>query len=175
MSQLETIKEYIDMIFAEWDMGEDISKEDFLQLWIDKHSPLEEQAPPTNLTLGTLKSMKKPELQALCKERGLSDKGVKNMLIDRILGKNVSSKKTTEKKTDDILDKLLKNRPQLNIRRNLFGNYEHVETKFVFNEVSQKVVGKQEEDGKISDLTAEDIELCQEHNFTYDLPENLNV
>lgn len=181
MTELEIIEKFIDLILEEWDMGGDLTKDDFLELWMTNHPIEEEEKEPvlTNIpTISQLRSMKKTELQVLCKERGLPDKGVKNVLIDRILGRKESPQKKSKKgvkKSADILLKLMKNQPQLNIRRNLFGNYEHIETRFVFDEVNEKVIGKQQEDGKVSLLTADDIEICQQHNFNYDLPENLNV
>ena len=63
------------------------------------------------------------------------------------------------------------------MRRNNFGNYEHSETRLVFDTDDHSVVGKQSEDehgnGIVIPLTPEDIDACNRYNFNYTLPENL--
>ena len=142
----------------------------------------------------------KNELQALCRTRGLKVTGTKEQLVERLLGKEVreekkekkekktskeketvkksskESKKTTSKQVSQtsLLKKLNSEVQTLAIRRNAFGNLEHPETHFVFDKETKKVFGKQLEDGKISDLTAEDIEECKKFKFNYNIPVNLN-
>lgn len=169
MSAIEIIKEYITLVLDEWDMN-DLTREDFLKVWLDKH-PEEEKTPEKELRLGDLQNMKKAELQELCRQRKHNDKGVKQVLIGRLLGKEIVSKKKSKKQ---VLQKLVDKQPSLNISRNTHGNYEHAETGLVFDELEQQVIGKQLEDGSVKGLTAEDVQVCEEYNFLYCLPENLN-
>ena len=60
------------------------------------------------------------------------------------------------------------------IKKNAFSNFEHVETGLVFDRITQKVIGKQNKNGKIDPLTDDDIEVCNKFKFRYDVPENLN-
>ena len=61
----------------------------------------------------------------------------------------------------------------LKISRNSFGNYEHRETKLVFDPSTKEVIVIQEPDGRISDLTVEDIQMCREYRFDYRIPETV--
>lgn len=89
--------------------------------------------------------------------------------------------KTTSKKAPasatssiEVLNKITKNVPTLPIRTNAFGRLEHPETRFVFdNKKSKKVIGKQEDDGTVSELTEEDIEECKRFKFAFEMPKNL--
>ncbi len=75
-----------------------------------------------------------------------------------------------------VLKKLRANVPRHNIARNRFGNYEHAESKLVFDRDDQCVIGKQDYgSGNIIDLTDEDIETCKQYQFNYRLPENLDA
>jgi len=58
------------------------------------------------------------------------------------------------------------------MRRNKQGNYEHPETKFVFDKDTKEVYGRQGENG-VDDLTAEDIEQCKKLNFKCRMPATL--
>ena len=62
----------------------------------------------------------------------------------------------------------------IQIKRNQFGNFEHFETGLVFSKLDKKVIGKQNEDGTITELTKNDIEICNKFKFKYTIPENLN-
>ena len=62
----------------------------------------------------------------------------------------------------------------LKIARNAFGNYEHRETRLVFDPSTKEVIGIQEPDGKISELTVEDIQMCREYRFDYRIPETIH-
>ena len=64
--------------------------------------------------------------------------------------------------------------PQYTIKRNKWNNYEHEETKLVFDRESKKAYATQQDDGNLCDLTQEDIENCKKYKFEYVLPENLN-
>ena len=132
-------------------------------------------------TRGELSKMKKPELQALCREGGLKCSGTKPELIDILLAGNKPSvtqkkapvEKVPEKLQTPIATKLASQIPTIAIRRNQFGNHEHPETGLVFNKITKKVNGKQNDDGSIEDLTPAHIDMCNKHKFDYELPENL--
>ena len=117
------------------------------------------------------------ELKAILKSKGLKVGGKKADLIARILnGDDSKPKKKTkvQKNTPKIIKELTENISHIQIRRNSFGNFEHQETRLVFNKETQEVIGKQNDDGTLSDLTKEDIEMCNKYKFKYVLPENLN-
>ena len=44
----------------------------------------------------------------------------------------------------------------------------------VFNNSTKRAYGKQNDDGSVSDLTPDDIDLCHKYKFAYDIPENLD-
>lgn len=93
-----------------------------------------------------------------------------------------SEKKTTKatkaKKADvkeketAVVKKLNEGKQSYVLHRNKQGNYEHPDTKFVFDKVSKEVYGKQTDSGVVP-LTAEDIETCRKSNFKYRLPDTL--
>ena len=130
-----------------------------------------------------LLKMKKPEIQALCKKNELKYSGTKTELIDILLGcANGKSKKAPIKKTTEIkptpkptpIETLIANQSStIAIRRNQFGNHEHPETGLIFDKKTKKVIGKQNDDGSIEDLTVAYIDLCNKHKFGYVLPDDL--
>jgi hypothetical protein len=184
---LKIINEYIQLLITEYEFDEN----ELRQLWVDHRKTMPqteyiEEKQSSGLDLATLKKYKKTELQELCKEKGLKTTGVKSDLIDRILGKsppsnkpttskNSSKKKGSKKMIADILQKIMHNSNVINIRRNISGNFEHIETGFIFDEATNKVTGKQNDDGTISKLTEKDIELCKEYNFKYEIPETIEI
>jgi len=137
---------------------------------------------------------KKPELQALCRQRGVKCSGTKTELISYLLGKPASGEDGEEnekpvktsrskaKKSDDKslfvssnvpVAKQIK-KPSLALRANQFGNFEHPETSLVFNKVNSKVIGRQNPNGTIEELTNEDINTCKRYKFDFVLPTNLD-
>lgn len=138
----------------------------------------------------TLLKSKKPEIQALCRQRGLKTTGTKEELIALLIGKKdtlpkktettavTQPKKTTTKKTKPepetpVVKKLTGNITTVAIRRNQFGHHEHPETSLVFDTKTRKVIGKQNDDGTVADLTPEDIDTCNQYKFKFTRPENL--
>lgn len=134
-----------------------------------------------------LLTLKKPELQALCRKRGLKCTGTKPELIALLAGgssgveeekpktapiKEVSVKKPAT--TTPVVKKLVANALTVSIRRNQFGNHEHPETALVFDPKTKKVIGKQNDNGSVDDLTPEDIDVCNQYKFDYSVPENLD-
>ena len=89
--------------------------------------------------------------------------------------KSAKSKKQQDLAETEIkvIKKLNETKPQIVIKRNSFGNYEHADTKLVMNRESKKIVGRQQDDGTVSPLTSEDIDNCKLWKLLYDLPANL--
>ena len=128
-----------------------------------------------------LLKMTKNELVAMCKSKGLKVTGTKNELVDRIMLPTTSQsaspsggKQSVKPKSPQIVKKLAEKIPIISIKKNSFGNYEHEETGFIFDNKSQKVYGKQNKNGTISKLVHEDIDLCNKYKFDYVIPDNLN-
>ena len=130
------------------------------------------------------------ELKAICKQLKLTVGGKKQDLIDRILksrqnGSQNGLQNTTETKQETTSDKPKKKRSpnrmpnipvsSIQIKKNEHGNYEHPETKLVFNREERAVIGKQKDDGTIGVLTEEDIEVCNQFKFTYKMPEKIQT
>jgi len=128
----------------------------------------------------------KAELVALCKNKGKKCSGTKVILISRLLGKEdnddqkspihkkqTSSTKKQPEKTP-VVKKLIANIPNILIRRNQFDNYEHPETGLIFNNKEKIVIGKQNDNGNVDDLTEEDIDHCNAFKFKYKIPINLD-
>lgn len=70
-----------------------------------------------------------------------------------------------------------KNVAMIRVERNSFGNYQCLDEKvknFLIDPVSLEMIGIQNEDGKISDLSKSDIELCKELGYLFRLPLNLS-
>lgn len=125
----------------------------------------------------SLKKLNKTELKELCKSRGLKLSGTKNDIIKRLTGKEVVKTKATpksKKTTPNIVKKLIANIPKIVIRRNSHNNYEHQESGLVFNNKTSHVIGRQNDDGTIDELTEEDINQCNAFKFKYKLPQNLD-
>lgn len=120
----------------------------------------------TNKLKGELSKKKKNELVEMCKGLELDHKGNKNDLISRIV-----SEKT---KPQNIIKGIKTSINSLIIKKNKWDNYEHIPTKLVFNPSTKVVFGKQEHDGKVSKLTKQDVDLCNQYKFKYMLPSNLN-
>lgn len=134
---------------------------------------------PTSTNNSQLEKLNKKELVELCKAKGIRHTGTKNDLIVRLSGQDTitTSKKTETKATSKdppVVKNLVAKIPTVPIRRNQFGNFEHPETSLVFNNKTQKVFGKQNDDGTVEDLTPEDIDICNKYKFSYQLPENLD-
>lgn len=174
-----------------------LDKDQLLSLWfgsevksVSKKATVE-TIDMDDLSIERLHKCNKAELVALCKSKGTKCTGTKEVLIDRLLGKEESgmAKPKVEKKTEtkekpkkadraiasvDVVKKLTADIPAIPIRRNAHGNLEHPETGLVFDRKTETVIGKQEDDGTIADLTDEDIEACKRFKFKYAIPDNLD-
>lgn len=134
----------------------------------------------TEITREKILSANKDMLIAMCKKQGVKVTGKKDELIQRLVDSLSAEKKEKKveppkKNSEPPVVKAVKDRmAELAIRKNKFGNFEHTQTSLVFN-TDKMVFGRQLEDGKISELTADDIELCKKYKFPYKIPENLNT
>ncbi len=135
----------------------------------------------------------KAELTALCKKKGVKCSGTKDELIARLSEQEVpeefKSKRTkkspSEKKKDSSLSKKEEKIPVLNklkqsfdiiqLRENKFGNLVHPATDLVFDKIDRIVIGKQQDNSEISELTEEDIETCKRYKFHFRVPDNLDT
>jgi hypothetical protein len=187
----EVIHNFIQQISSKYNLDPN----DLLQIW-DCNSILTKVVPkksvvtdiPSDIDENALLQYKKPEIQALCRQRGLKCTGTKEQLIALLLSKDGSSAKLPVKKevvskksepikkvsSTPVAQKLVSSIPTVAIRRNQHGNHEHPETSFVFDKKTKKAIGKQNEDGTIDDLTSEDIDICNQWKFQYVLPDNLD-
>jgi hypothetical protein len=143
-----------------------------------------------DLSVERLNKCTKPELSALCKSKGLKCTGTKDVLLQRLLGKeesvpstkakskteNKTESKTTKSKTEKrptIIENLLAKKETKLARKNEFGNYFYPGTRIVLNDKSV-AFGTQEDDGTVSDLTPDDIEECKKFKILYKIPNNLD-
>jgi hypothetical protein len=144
-------------------------------------------------TSESLMKLTKQDLQERCKKAGLRSSGTKNELVKYLTENKSQSKiktktpppfvaqiqqeeKKEEKKpvVNSIVKKISLTVPVVNIRRNKFNNYEDVNTGLVFDNLSKKVIGKQNADGTLTELTKEDINICNKYKFPFVLPSNLD-
>jgi hypothetical protein len=191
------VESFIDKIVEKYSLD----KEELVFLWTNGAKTPKSTKPAVDLesvdmddiSLERLHKCNKAELVALCKSRGCKCTGTKEILIDRLLGKEETTKdsknkaesntetkssaktKKTERATAsiDVVKKLTADIPVIPIRRNAYGNLEHPETGLVFDRKTETVIGKQQDDGTIADLTDEDIEACKRFKFKYTTPDNL--
>ena len=137
-----------------------------------------------SFTEADLKKCRVSDLKNICREKGLSVGGTKDILISRIVENENSGSKSPKSLTPEVIKTHSDNPPvhtkissklsQIVIKRNQFGNYEHVESRLIFNNKTQKVVGKQNPDGTIEELNPETLDLCNKYGFQFDLPDNIN-
>lgn len=139
------------------------------------------------VSAGVLSGMKKDELVALAKSRGLSHTGTKDVIIARLTAgdketsqppaKVPADKRSVPAKKPSIDPKvtpIIKQSVEIRIGHNKFKNYEHTESGLVFDNINGKVIGKQNSDGSVSTLTDSDIEACKKYGFEFVIPSNLN-
>tara|TARA_B110000483_G_scaffold186800_1_gene221181 strand:+ start:2417 stop:3085 length:669 start_codon:yes stop_codon:yes gene_type:complete len=110
-----------------------------------------------NSIVSQLASLKKPDLEKRCKDLGFPFSGKsKQQLLDIL-----STKPEMQKK------------PQVPVKKNQHGNYEHPNYHFVFS-CNGVIFGKQV-GCKVADLSKEDIVICKKENFRYELPNSLDT
>ena len=192
---------YIDTVVNKYDLNSD----ELYRLWGEKCEaiyetktqksspkkdvPTSNEADVDDLSPKRLSGASKKELQALCRYHGYKVTGNKDILKNRLLGKDpdgksrkssVASVKKSKKQTPppeqkEIVKKVQAQIPSVSVRRNEHGNFVHPESGLLFDRDSQKIVGRQLDDGTIiKQLTDEDIQVCKRFKFAYDLPQNLD-
>ena len=93
--------------------------------------------------------------------------------------KKVEKKPVKTKKEEVILSKqelkeqIEKRTQEVEVRRNKYGNWEHYGSGIVLDKQTRKAYGRQLEDGTVSPLSEEDIEVCKCVGFKYILPDNI--
>jgi hypothetical protein len=166
------------VLLKEWD---DMNKESVVQKSTEKSK---------EITIESVNCSTVPMLAAMCEAKGLKKSGKKDELIARLLDclkkeKNgepvvtVTEKKTLSKSVKEdkpVITALKKDIPNFSIKKNSFGNFEHLETHLIFTVVNGEniVTGVQQENGEVFDLSVKDIDLCHKFKFKYLLPKNLN-
>ena len=171
-----------------------MNEADIINMWNSSTSlqlPVEIESTssnPDSQTFKELDKLSKLQLTELCRLRGLKVSGNKPDLISR-LGGGVAPVKPPKPKTQPkvqtkiqfqkpaslpVLQVIQTQVPNVVIRKNVYGNYEHPDTNLVFDCVTKNVIGLQLEGGEVRSLFDEDIELCNKYKFTYVLPMNLN-
>ena len=110
------------------------------------------------------------------KETKVSEDVPSNVPVKETGKKKTKAESKTElsKQEKSIIAKISAKIEDISIKRNVFGNYEHGVTKLVFNNKTEKVIGKQNPDGTVDELTEDDFQLCDKYKFKYEIPENLD-
>lgn len=126
----------------------------------------------TKYTLAQLSKLKLTDLKLICKEQKLPVSGTKQDLINKILGTTTDTKKIIKSKkeivnTSQILKNLEIKRNPIIIKKNKWGNFEHLDTNLIFSN-EKKVIGKQSEDGNITALSASDLDNVHKYYFELD-------
>lgn len=158
-----------------------LNKQDLIQIWNGSGSSSSPKAAlPVVSANSELVKMSKSELITLCKCKGFKVSGTKTDLINRIEQaevNKVNNKLNLVKQTPiqtPITKKLVEKIPEILIRKNKFGNFEHADSSFVIDKITKKVIGKQNPDGSIDSLCHDDINICNKYKFEYVLPLNLD-
>ncbi len=141
------------------------------------------QPAPQAVSDSPLQALTRVELVTKCKDRGLKVSGTKIELIARLEQSGSDEKvhvkppsaPSSKSKVPAVLQKIAATVSEKLVKRNNFGNYEHVESGLVLDPKTQKVYGRQAEDGAVVGLTPEDIEECHKYKFNYVIPENLDT
>ena len=78
-------------------------------------------------------------------------------------------KTNADEKSKTLIEKITKD--ERKIKLNSFGNYVDAENNIIFDRDTGKALGNQHEDGKTEPLTKHQIDLCEMHNWLFDMPE----
>lgn len=183
----DIVETYMDRIVTKYNLN----KNELQKLWTGSDNIVSNVKKSSSIDVDDISEERllkcnKAELVSLCKSHNYKCTGTKAVLTARLLGKpeEKSTKKSTTKKSTKtskkvesnsaIIKKLTADIPTIPIRRNQFNNHEHPETGLVFDKKTKMVIGKQNDDGSLLDLTSDDIENCKKYKFRYTIPENLN-
>jgi hypothetical protein len=168
------VETFIDLVIEQFS---GIEKTELLHLWNQALNALNSNlnSNPLLASEKELRGMKIPVLKQLCKDRKLKCTGVKETLVQRLLGgaepaekpKTKNAQKSQKAKPQASILSRIQNDHSVFISRNKFGQFVHPETQFVFHPVSRSVIAKAKHNGKTSDLTEEDISTCYSKGFNY--------
>ena len=130
------------------------------------------------------------ELSAYCKKHNLKCSGTKAKLFNRLIKKPEDTpvpKAETAKASKaskapkgisatkaKITSYLQSQSNDIVLEMSKHGNVWHPESKLVFDQDNERVIGKERDDGQIAPLTPEDIDTCNRYKFDFDIPENLD-
>ena len=119
--------------------------------------------------------MKKTELVEECTKQGYKNKGTKDELIVCLIDQVVetAAPKLIKTKVKVVIEKTQAKTPSLVCRKNKFGLLQIDSTNLIFDQKSNKISGKQIDDGSLSLLNQEDLDLCKKLGLDFSLPENL--
>ena len=189
---LKTINEHVDLFLTDLSAHTNIDKKELLNIWNKKSTPKRSKVKPAEekpAQVGPYENASdvmvasKDILIAMCKKHGLKHTGKKDLLINRLLNKDEDTptpapKKKSPKrsKRDDskVVKKIKDSATEICFKRNKWGNLWHEETGLVADKVSKCIIFKQDKDGNESNLTPEDIDICNMYKLPYELPENLD-
>jgi hypothetical protein len=180
-SAMTGLNSIIDKYIAIVSQRYNINQNELQQLWSNKNDSTED-APQSTIKSSDseLNNLTKTELIQLCKSKNIKVSGSKSELIERILNiEGIKEEKAVSQPKQSvqhpiIIKKLVEKIPKLEISKNNFGNFEHKESGLVFDNKTQKVYGRQNSDGTVSDLTHEDINICNKYKFLYTVPNNFD-
>lgn len=160
-----TIRSYILNVSKKYNINEN----ELMNLWYGGgNTTVAATVTKSSTEKNELSKLTKSEIMEMCKAKNIKVSGTKNDLIDRLMEYNNKTPAQIP-----INKKLIEKIPKIEIKKNAHGNYEHLESSLVINNKTQKVYGKQNKDGTVSDLTPEDIDLCNKYKFSYEIPANL--
>tara|TARA_Y100001972_G_C7607993_1_gene304745 strand:+ start:63 stop:665 length:603 start_codon:yes stop_codon:yes gene_type:complete len=156
----ETITNYNKIISEKYG----ISNEELMNMFFEDYKKENKKEIKQENKNNELNKKSKKELQEMCIKLDINDKGNKKELIERI----------QKGKKETVVDKIKTVITSIIIKKNKFDNYEHEQTGFVFNKTTKCVIGKQSNNGDILQLDDDDIEICKQYKFKFNIPENLD-
>lgn len=189
-------------VYKLWDESNSVKSTPLKSTTVQSNS-VQKSVDLDDISMERLSKANKTELAALCKARAIKCSGKKEELIERLLEvgkkKTESKTETKESKTEskkapvkardfreskkeaknfeakaEVVQKVTSTAPEVIIRRSKHSNYIHPDSKLVFNSKTKNVIGKEEDDGTVSELCDEDIEVCKKYKFPYTIPNNLD-
>lgn len=130
-----------------------------------------------------LSTLKLVELRELCRSKQLKVAGTKQQLVERL--NDFADGKVAEKPHQSPKAKKTKKTsktpqiPQVELDINENGNFIHAETGIVFSADEdamkcREVVGWENEEGDVEELTSEKMEICKKYGFKFKIPENFD-
>jgi hypothetical protein len=121
------------------------------------------------------------EEEKVLKARNISNSNSSDVSEEKEQEKSITKTKTISKKINkdiptmkpELVKLIEKQRQKISVVKNKFGNYEHNETHLVIEPTEKIVIGKQSDDGRVLELTSEDISICKLYNLKFKIPNNI--